>query len=153
MDLIDTLDRRLRHDIREELLDEYDDMGHTEEDKASFKEQLDTLIAGLEISELQSLMVRQCEPADIQGNRCCARVWDNKRGTQCKNTYLEDSEYCKMHQEQAMKGKLRLGRFDGPKPSLNEKGERFDWDEGFAHLETVFQYQQVLLHRLIVSHH
>jgi hypothetical protein len=143
MDLRDTLDRRLRHEIREELHDEYD----------KFQEQLDALIAKLEMPELTTLMDRQCEQADIQEHRCCARVWNNKRGTRCKGKHLEDSEYCKKHQEQFLKGKLRLGRCDEPKPTLNEKGERFDWDEGFTHLDTVFQYQQVLLHRLIVSHH
>jgi hypothetical protein len=143
MDLRDTLDRRMRHEIREELLGEYD----------KSQEQLDTLIGELEMPELTVLMDRHREPADIQEHRCKARVWDNKKGTQCKGKHLEDSEYCKMHQEQVMKGGLRLGRCDEPKPTLNEKGERFDWDEGFAHLDTVFQYQQVLLHRLIVSHH
>jgi hypothetical protein len=146
MDLRATLDRRLRHEIREELHNEYE----------TSQEQLDALIAKLEMPELTTLMDRQCEPADIQEHRCCARVWDNKRGTRCslpRSKSLKDSEYCKKHQEQVMGGKLRLGRFDEPRPTLNEKGERFDWDEGFAHLDTVFQYQQVLLHRLIVSNH
>jgi len=149
MDIRDALDRRLRHEIREELLDEYCDII----DKASFQEQLDTLIGELAMPELMTLMDRQCGQAEIQVHRCCARVWGNKRGTQCKGKHLEDSEYCKKHQEQVLKGKLRLGRYDEPKPTLNEKGERIDWDEGFAHLDTVFQYHQVLLHRLIVSHH
>jgi hypothetical protein len=151
MDLRYTLDRRLRLEISEELLDEYGTG-----DNMSFQEQLDTLIGDLPMPELTVLMDRQRESADIQEHRCCARVWDNKRGTRCslpRSKHLTDSEYCKKHQEQVMKGKLRLGRYDEPKPTLNEKGERFDWDEGFTHLETVFQYQQVLLHRLIVSHH
>jgi len=145
MDLRDALDRRLRHDILEELRYEYDNLG-----------QLELMIDTLPMPELASIMDRQRESTEIQEHRCCARVWDNKRGTRCslpKSKHLKDSEYCKKHQEQMMKGVLRLGRHDEPKPTLNEKGERIDWDEGFAHLETVFQYQQVLLHRLIVSHH
>jgi hypothetical protein len=141
MDLRDALDRRLRLDIREELLGEYEN-----------QEQLDTLIDKLPMPELESIMDRQCEQAGIQEHRCCARVWGNKKGTRCKGNHLKDSEYCKTHHEQVLKGTLRLGRYDEPKPTLNEKGGRIDWDEGFAHLDTVFQYQQVLLHRLIVSH-
>jgi len=150
MEFRECLSERLRKDILEDLLQDYDQQTdpsiNAQLSRRSFRERVERGIPQ-EFPELVDIMRRHPNITD----RCCARVWDLKRGTQCKLGKLQDSDFCKKHSEQDQVGKLRLGRSDERKPTHNEKGELFDWDEGIVHLEAVFHYQQILLHRLVVS--
>jgi tRNA(Ile)-lysidine synthase TilS/MesJ len=152
MDLRTCITSRLRRDITDELMTEYDE-GHIQDvshmlTRDEFEGTLDQMIPKV-FPELDTMMVRSV--TDSSEDRCCARVWDRRLGTRCKKRRFQDADFCKQHSEQAEESKLRLGRYDEPKPVLNEKGHLFHWDEGILHLETVFQYQHTLLHRQIVS--
>ena len=84
-------------------------------------------------------------------NRCCARIWDDHRGTRCKSR-VKDGDYCGKHlSEIERKGYLKFKRYDERRPVINEKGNDIPWYEyePMEVLEIILSYQLMNLKTLI----
>ena len=84
-------------------------------------------------------------------NRCCARIWDENRGTRCKPR-VKDGDYCGKHlSEIERKGYIKFKRYDEERPVINEKGNDIPWyeDEPMEVLEIIINYQLMNLKTLI----
>ena len=84
--------------------------------------------------------------------RCCARsmgdFYSDKRCTLKK----VEGDYCKKHLNQIKKnGYLLFKRYDEPRPSINEKGNKIPWRDGsrMGDINNIIQYQNMKLCKLI----
>ena len=60
--------------------------------------------------------------------------------------------YCKKHMKQILENDyLKFGRYDGPRPIINEKGNKIPWRDTSAleDINTIIQYQHMNLQKLI----
>ena len=90
---------------------------------------------------------------DIHGsdNRCCSRVWNNHRGSRCTFKKIK-GDYCQKHNDMIdTLGYLRFGRYDEPRPRINEKGNIIPWYDyqPMKELDIIIQYQHSMLQKLI----
>ena len=84
-------------------------------------------------------------------NRCCARTWNGHYGGRCPYRKVK-SDYCKKHQNIIDEyGYLVFGRYDEPRPTINQKGNKIPWYnyDSITMLNIVIQYQSIQYLRLI----
>ena len=82
-------------------------------------------------------------------DRCCARTWDNHRGSRCSHQIKSD-DYCGIHlREINERGSLLFGRYDEPKPTINDQGNIIPWYDGppLEELDAIVNYLQCCLLR------
>ena len=89
----------------------------------------------------------------IKDNRCCARSMGPRYlDDRCPNSSSENIDYCKKHLNRIEEyGYLLFGRYDQPRPKINEKGNKIPWRDNSAmdDINTIIQYQQMNLIKLI----
>ena len=81
--------------------------------------------------------------------RCCARTWDNHRGSRC-NHKIKEGDYCGIHiREIKERGSLLFGRYDETRPTINEKKNVIPWYDGspIQELNTILSYQKCAILR------
>ena len=85
-------------------------------------------------------------------NRCCARIMGERYSDErCPYRKVKD-DYCKIHLKRLDKyGYLAFKRFDEPRPTINEKGNKIAWrdDSSLADINTVIRYQNMKLQKNI----
>jgi hypothetical protein len=108
------------------------------------------------IHKLVDTKVTQCTMAfkdDIkeqwtdERSRCCARGWFSHRETRCSKLRMNcNTDYCKIHQNILERNeKLTFGRYDEPKPLLNEKGTRIVWKDSYeTQINIILRYHKML---------
>ena len=80
-------------------------------------------------------------------SRCCAREWFHHRGKRCSNLRMNcNTDYCKIHQNMLERNeKLTFGRYDEPKPLLNEIGTRIVWKDSYeTQINIILDYHKML---------
>ena len=86
-------------------------------------------------------------------NRCCARIMgDRYSDRRCPYHSQNDSDYCKNHNKRIEKyDYLAFGRYDEPRPSINEKANKIPWRDTTAmeDINTLIQYQNMKLLKMI----
>ena len=86
-------------------------------------------------------------------NRCCARIMGDRYSDRiCPYKSQQDSDYCKNHSKRIDKHDyLAFGRYDEPRPVINEKCNKIPWRDMTAmeDINTVIQYQNMKLLKLI----
>ena len=82
-------------------------------------------------------------------SRCCARKWFYHRETRCSYLRMNcNTDYCKIHQNMLERNeKLTFGRYDEPRPIINENGNKIPWRDTNAleDIDTIIQYQHMNL--------
>jgi hypothetical protein len=87
--------------------------------------------------------------------QCIARSMggENRRtDIQCRCWANSGSEYCNIHLNRLDEyGYLNFGRYDKPRPIINEKGNKIPWRDSSAmgDINTLIQYQNMNLSKLI----
>ena len=86
-------------------------------------------------------------------NQCCARAMGPRyHSIRCNNIAIGNIEYCKKHLYRIEEyGYLAFGRYDEPKPIINEKGNKIPWRNTSAieDINTIIQYQHMNLKKII----
>ena len=135
MDIIDLLKTKLRNDLLEELR-EYDieDLESQIDDKIT-----DNLFVNNDKVKVNDI------PDE---NRCCARIMGERYSDQRCPYHKVKDDYCKIHLKRLDKyGYLAFRRFDEPRPTINEKGNKIAWrdDNAITDINTVIRYQNMKL--------
>ena len=144
MDIIDLLKLKLKNDLLDEL---------SEYDIENIEEQIDTKIScdifnhGIFINTISKKYI------DIpDSERCCARIMGKRYSEErCPNHKVKD-DYCRVHLKRIDNyGYLAFKRYDEPRPSINEKGNKIAWrdDTAIDDISTVIKYQNMKLCKLI----
>ena len=86
-------------------------------------------------------------------SRCCARQWFHHLGKRCSHLRMnQTTEYCKIHHNMIMRNeRLMFGRYDEPRPIVNEYGTKIIWhDHSFEEqINIIIKYQNYQFQRLI----
>ena len=83
--------------------------------------------------------------------RCCARTWNSHYGGRCPYRKV-NSDYCKKHQKIIDEyGYLIFKRYDEPRPTINQKGNKIPWYnyDSITMLNIIIQYHSIQYLRLI----
>ena len=142
MELSELLKRKLKEDLSKELNVFNFDL-----------DQLNKLI-DLKIIENEITIDKEViHDDDDDENRCCARIMGERYSDRrCPYKSQQDSEYCKNHSKRIDKHDyLAFGRYDEPRPIINEKCNKIPWRDMTAmeDINTVIQYQNMKLLKLI----
>jgi len=85
--------------------------------------------------------------------QCAARSMGKQYSDiRCGYCATNDSEYCKIHQKRIDEyGYLNFGRYDEPRPIINEKGNKIPWRDttSMEDINTIIQYQSMNFSKLI----
>ena len=85
-------------------------------------------------------------------NQCCARCMGPRYSDiRCPNK-IQEGDYCKKHAKQILdEDHLKFGRYDEPRPIINEKGNKIPWRDNSAleDIDTILRYQHMNLQKLI----
>lgn len=88
----------------------------------------------------------------IIDNQCCARCMGPRYSdVRCTNK-AHEGDYCKKHMKQIIENDyLKFGRYDEPRPIINENGNKIPWRDTTAleDIDTIIQYQHMNLQKLI----
>ena len=150
MNLSDLIKNKLKDDIKEELLKEYhkDNLLSTNYSYDTYKEIIDDkLNSKIKNIDFSDKKIKR----ENNSSCCCARVWNNNRGTQCTYT-KKNGDYCIHHKKQIEnKGYLSFKRYDETRPLYNEKGNKIPWynHTHYEMLEIIIKYQNLQLVNLI----
>ena len=139
MDIIDLLKIKLKQDILNEL---------SEYDIEDIESQIDDKIT-------DELFIKDNKEKIINipdENRCCARIMGERYSDERCPYHKVKDDYCKIHLKRLDKyGYLAFKRFDEPRPTINEKGNKIAWrdDNALTDINTVVQYQNMKLQKNI----
>jgi hypothetical protein len=85
--------------------------------------------------------------------QCVARSMGKQYSDiRCSYCATKDSEYCKIHLKRIDEyGYLNFGRYDEPRPIINEKGNKIPWRDttSMEDINTIIQYQSMNFSKLI----
>ena len=88
-----------------------------------------------------------------EANKCCARIMGERYSDRrCPYHSQKNSDYCNNHSKRIDEyDHLAFGRYDEPRPIINEKGNKIPWRDMSAmeDINTVIQYQNMKLLKLI----
>ena len=86
-------------------------------------------------------------------NQCYARSMGKRYSDiRCPRPCHNNTEYCKLHNKRLEEyNYLLFGRYDEPRPRINEKGNKIPWRDTTAmqDINTLIEYQHVHLLKLI----
>ena len=86
-------------------------------------------------------------------NKCCARIMgDRYSDRRCPYHSQKNTDYCKNHSKRIdQHGYLAFGRYDEPRPIINEKGNKIPWRDTTAmeDINTLIHYQNMKLLKMI----
>ena len=85
-------------------------------------------------------------------NQCCARCMGPRYSDIRCSKKSHEGDYCKFHMNQIIENDyLKFGRYDEPRPVINEKGNKIPWRDTTAleDINTIIQYQHTNLQKLI----
>ena len=93
------------------------------------------------------------QEANNEENRCGARIMGERYSDRrCPYHSQTNSDYCKNHDKRIEKyDYLAFGKYDKPRPVINEKGNKIPWRDMTAmeDINTVIQYQNMKLLKMI----
>tara|TARA_B100000902_G_C27209143_1_gene863349 strand:- start:533 stop:973 length:441 start_codon:yes stop_codon:yes gene_type:complete len=145
MDIHQIFQIKLKKELSEELLNEYGNSYPKEKILQCIDEKVKNYKIKLDDTPTEKIS----DEDDI--HRCCARTWNGHYGGRCTHK-TNGSDYCKKHQniidEQDV---LHFGRYDGPRPKINSKGNKIPWYnyDSLTMLTILIQYQSIQYLRLM----
>jgi len=90
-------------------------------------------------------------------DQCIARsMGKNYSDIRCIYCTKLDTDYCNIHLNRLDEyGYLNFGRYDKPRPIINEKGNKIPWRDSSAmdDINTIIKYQNMNLSKLITRKH
>tara|TARA_Y100000389_G_C17338144_1_gene451790 strand:+ start:565 stop:993 length:429 start_codon:yes stop_codon:yes gene_type:complete len=141
MDIISLLNLKLEKELFDELKEETLDISD-EELLYIIREKID---------KYPFFIVKNKDIKDIE-NQCCARCMGPRYSdVRCSNKSHE-GDYCKKHMKYILeKDYLKFGRYDEPRPIINENGNKIPWRDNTAleDINTIIHYQHMNLQKII----
>jgi|TARA_Y100000389_G_scaffold200897_1_gene242357 hypothetical protein len=142
MDIISLLNLKLEKELFNELKVELGDTIKDEDLTSTIRDKIDKY----------PFFIGKKESIKIIENQCCARCMGPRYSDiRCSKKAL-DGDYCKKHAGQIVENDyLKFGRYDEPRPIINENGNKIPWRDTTAleDINTLIQYQHVNLQKLI----
>jgi len=139
MDIIDLLKVKLKNDLLNEL---------SEYDIEDLESQIDDKITANLFNIDNNLKINNISDED----RCCARIMGERYSDERCPYHKVKDDYCKIHLKRLDKyGYLAFRRFDEPRPTINEKGNKIPWrdNSSLSDINTVIRYQNMKLQKNI----
>jgi hypothetical protein len=146
MDIIDLLKLKLKQDLIDDL-SEY----HIE----NLEEQIDNKLSGDIFTHgiFKNTISKKEKTIDISDSeRCCARIMGERYSDERCPYHKVKDDYCRVHLKRIDNyGYLAFKRYDEPRPSINEKGNKIAWrdDSAIDDISTVIKYQNMKLCKFI----
>lgn len=142
MDIVSLLNIKLEKELFDELKNELDDNISEELLLKMIKDKIDKY----------PFYIAKVKDTKIIDNQCCARCMGPRYSdVRCANKSHE-GDYCKKHAKQIVENDyLKFGRYDEPRPIINENGNKIPWRDTTAleDIDTIIQYQHMNLQKLI----
>ena len=142
MDIVSLLNIKLEKELFYELKEEL---------KESISDEILLSIIKEKIDKYPFHIVKE-KNIKIIDNQCCARCMGPRYSDiRCSNK-AHGGDYCKKHTKQIVENDyLKFGRYDEPRPIINEKGNKIPWRDTSAleDINTIIQYQHMNLQKLI----
>ncbi len=142
MDIVSLLNIKLEKELFDELKNELDDNISEELLLQMIKDKIDKY----------PFYIAKVKDTKIIDNQCCARCMGPRYSdVRCANKSHE-GDYCKKHAKQIVENDyLKFGRYDEPRPIINENGNKIPWRDTTAleDIDTIIQYQHMNLQKLI----
>ena len=142
MDIVSLLNYKLEQELFNELREDIDNSISDEELSIMIKDK---------IHKYPFIMEKKKDIKNIE-DQCCARSMGPRYSDiRCPNKAC-DSDYCKKHMKQIVENDyLKFGRYDEPRPIINENGNKIPWRDNSAleDIDTIIQYQHMNLQKLI----
>ena len=142
MDIISLLNIKLEKELFSELKEELGESISDEELISMIRDKIDKYPFFIE------------KKKDIKNieNQCCARCMGPRyTDVRCSNK-AHEGDYCKKHMKQILENDyLKFGRYDEPRPIINENGNKIPWRDTSAleDINTIIQYQHMNFQKLI----
>lgn len=142
MDIISLLNHKLEIELFSELKDEFG------------QDIPEELLIEMIKDKIHKYPFEISKPSDKEPfeNQCCARCMGPRYSDiRCPNK-IQDGDYCKKHAKQISEDDhLKFGRYDEPRPVINEKGNKIPWRDTSAleDIDTIVRYQHMNLQKLI----
>jgi hypothetical protein len=144
MDIIDLLKLKLKNDLLDEL---------SEYDIENIEEQIDNKLSCDIFNHSIFRNTISKKTIDISDSeRCCARIMGERYSDERCPYHKVKDDYCRVHLKRLDNyGYLAFRRYDEPRPSINEKGNKIAWrdDSEIDDISTVIKYQNMKLCKLI----
>jgi len=140
MDISDLLKIKLKTD----LLNELSELSDHPKLSAKIDEKILENIVTIDVISIK----KHCVPTQCQARVMASRYAD----LQCPYKSQDKKDYCMNHEKRiAGHGYLAFGRYDEPRPIINEKGNKIPWRDTSAmdDINTIIQYQNMKLMKLI----
>lgn len=142
MDIVSLLNIKLEKELFDELKNELDD---------NISEELLLQMIKDKIDKYPFYIAKENDTKMID-NQCCARCMGPRYSDiRCSNK-AQEGDYCKKHAKQIVENEyLKFGRYDEPRPLINENGNKIPWRDTTAleDIDTLIQYQHMNLQKLI----
>jgi hypothetical protein len=146
MDLDLLLKLKLKNELIHEINQHFDDMMDID------LKQLITDKVSVAIQNQVVTIDNQPSESPHKDTQCCARIWKPQYSDVRCPWLAQDSDYCGKHSLRIKEyGYLAFGRFDSPRPIINEKGNKIPWRDTtpMNDIETIIQYQHLQLKKLM----
>jgi len=138
----------LKIKLKEDLIKELSDLNVSSD---LLNELIDNKISGIVIT-IDKEVTQDTQDTQDE-NRCCARIMGERYSDRrCPYHSQPDCEYCKNHSKRIDKHDyLAFGRYDEPRPIINEKCNKIPWRDTTAmeDINTVIHYQNMKLLKMI----
>lgn len=142
MDIVSLLNIKLEQELFNELREDIDN---------SISDEVLFSIIRDKIDKNPFLIEKEKKIKEIE-NQCCARCMGPRYSdVRCINK-AHEGDYCKKHMKQIVEHDyLKFGRYDEPRPIINENGNKIPWRDTSAleDIDTIIQYQHMNLQKLI----
>tara|TARA_Y100001970_G_scaffold287712_1_gene413038 strand:+ start:2829 stop:3311 length:483 start_codon:yes stop_codon:yes gene_type:complete len=142
MDIISLLNHKLEQELLYELKEELGESITDEELTTIIRDKIDKY----------PFYIKKAKDTKIIENQCCARCMGPRYSDiRCSNK-AQEGDYCKKHMKQISENDhLKFGRYDEPRPIINENGNKIPWRDTNAleDIDTIIQYQHMNLQKLI----
>lgn len=138
----------LQFKLKNDLIKEFQNLHLNENEKQQVHSLIDFKVKNAKL-QLPEKIKNKSKYSDSE--RCCARIWNNKRGGRCSSKKIID-DYCKIHHKRIEEyGYLRFMRYDEPRPPINEYGNKIPWYDMdmMEQINVVIQYQNMNLMNLL----
>ena len=144
MDLTELLKHKLKHDLLNELSELSELSDHLTKLSNKIDEKVLENIVTIDVSVLTNQSTE---------TQCHARIMGPRYADlRCHYKCRTNKDYCMNHEKRIdNQGYLAFGRYDEPRPVINEKGNKIPWRDTTAmdDINTIIQYQNMKLNKLI----
>jgi len=138
----------LKHKLKTDLLNELSELPELSDNLTKLGHLIDGKVLENIVTIDESVLTKHNNEA-----QCHARIMGPRYSDlRCHYKCRKNKDYCMNHEKRIdNNGYLAFGRYDQPRPVINEKGNKIPWRDTTAmdDINTIIQYQNMKLNKLI----